>query len=236
MCVDRKFDFHNRYRFGQSDIEKISSHANYILCVLLKNNRVLIIMDPNPADFLEIGPGTPSFSCPNHTGTSSVDCLDIGTGTPPPSSLLTKRGQVDDRHQPSYSIACFAASSVSVESAQYSIEESFSFPFSSSKTSFCMVGKRSEPKCEHLGKRQYDPLDSGWRRAREQQYWNSGNRFHQEEETKGERGKRRCIIDSKLNCSQERCSGSQDSQHDSQQPAMEAYSLGSGDPRAYPPS
>jgi hypothetical protein len=189
-------------------------------------------MDPIPIDCLEVGTGMPSFSNTNTFDPSPINCLEVGTGKPYCPSPLSSREEVDERHQPSYSSMCLLASTFA--SANCSIEDSSSFPFSSdpsfdmtrerSMGLFCeqsSVQPRKRPHAREVSEHQHASIGCMIQRGRPR---NDVDRFNRK--------------DSELdNCNKEHCPRSQDSQPDQcQQPGMEAYSIGSGDPCATPES
>ncbi len=186
-------------------------------------------------DFLEVGTGIPSFSSLNHKDNiSAIECLEVGTGKPSIASLMGIGEKADDRHQPSYSSMCSAASTF--VSAQCSMEGSISFN-SSCETSFEMSRKRRMGLfCEQESVKSRKPPfdleleDSKWHRASDHKFRNNRESIHREiNASNGSNNEERlCIHD--FNYTKDRCKRSRS---DSQQAGVEAYSLGSGDPCAY---
>ncbi len=170
----------------------------------------------------------PSFSILNNIDSSTTSSLEVGTGQPIFPSLLRIKEQVDDRHQPSYTITCLADSSLT--SAQCPIEDSLSFPFSAD-TAFDISRTRSTVLfCEesaHPMKRPCDSEGNGWRHpSSEQEHCTFENKFQQTAERNKNMGKRFCSNYTN-NYSPERCARSH---HDCQHPEPETYSIGSGNP------
>jgi hypothetical protein len=160
------------------------------------------------------------------------DCLEVGTGTPSFSCLLINGEHVDDRRQPSYSSMCLASSTFG--SVQCSIEGSLSFPFSS-KAPDDMIRKRGmgylcEQECEHPSKCTCTLGDSGWRRAGEQHPYIIGDMF-QRKRNRIEK-KTDCKGLELCQASDEPCPRSHTGSH---QREVEAFSLGSGDPFGFSP-